>query len=46
MRGTSGNPRGRPPIPASRKRLVDLVTAAEAAGAKIILILPEQQEAA
>jgi hypothetical protein len=45
-RGVSGNPAGRPCTPPERKRLANLLAAAEAAGAEIVLILPEQREAA
>jgi hypothetical protein len=45
-RGVSGNPEGRPRTSPERKRLVNLLAAAEAAGAQVIVVLPEQREAA
>ena len=44
--GVSGNPRGRPRVAPERKRYADLLAAAEAAGARVIVVLPEQREAA
>jgi hypothetical protein len=44
--GVSGNPRGRPRVAPLRKRYADLLAAAAAAGASVIVVLPEQREAA
>ena len=41
VRGTSGNPRGRPPMPARQRLLLELVTAADAAGAQILVVVPD-----
>ena len=45
-KGASGNPAGRPRVAPLRKRYADLLAAAEAAGARVIVVLPEQREAA
>jgi hypothetical protein len=45
--GVSGNPQGRPRVALSHKRYADLLAAAEAAGASVIVVVPaDQREAA
>jgi hypothetical protein len=39
-KGASGNPAGRPRVAPLRKRYVDLLAAAEAAGASVIVVVP------
>jgi hypothetical protein len=49
-KGASGNPAGRPRVPPERKRLLKLLSDAEAAGGRIIVLLDpapaDQREAA